>query len=226
MNLSENRIDIWSFKLNTPPTREDYELILSDEEKKRASRYHFERHQRRFAVARITLRKILADHLGVMPQHLKFDTHRHGKPFLSYPATPLEFNLSHSGEHALLAIGKTHPLGVDLEYFSNRPLIGLGRQVFSAEENNILQRLSPRDQPLFFFKLWAQKEAYIKAIGEGLSYPVAQLTAPHLMNNEQLLFKDPIYQKTWKMSSFMPAIACCAALCCAPSIEDIIYRVF
>ena len=223
MNLCKNRIDIWDFSLKTPPTPSELAL-LNSEEQTRAKRYYFERHQRRFAVARITLRKIIAHYLQIAPESLKFGAHHHGKPFLLGSSTPLQFNLSHSEERALLAIGHTHALGVDLEFFSGRSYEGMGKQVFSYQENEILKTLPPRDKPLFFFKIWAQKEAYIIAIGEGLSYPVDKLTAPHLTNNKQILFKDPIYHQTWQMKSFMPTVACSAALCCHPSIEEIKYQ--
>ncbi len=222
MNLDKNRIDIWDFKLDSSPTPGDL-MLLNPEEQVRAQRYYFERHQRRFSVARITVRKILAKYLHVAPEEIHFETLAHGKPVVTTPSKELQFNLSHAGDRALLAIGKTHPLGVDLEFFSSRPFEGMGKHVFSAQENDMLKTLSPRDKTLFFFKIWAQKEAYIKAIGEGLSYPLVQFTAPHFTESTETLFDDPIYKKTWKMKSFMPALACCAALCCHPSIEEICY---
>ncbi|MDF1677122.1 MAG: phosphopantetheine-protein transferase, partial [Legionellaceae bacterium] len=127
--LNPSRIDIYCFPLNTPLPAPGTAL-LSDEEKKRADRFHFEHHQHHFRRARLMLRVLLANYLNVSPKSLTFDYGKHGKPYLPEHPT-LEFNLSHSGEYALLAVGKHHPLGIDIERFSERPYIGIGKHVFS-----------------------------------------------------------------------------------------------
>lgn len=216
--ISSRQVHVWHFHLNRNPT--DKEIAsLNDEERARAARYHFEHHRRRFMVGRITLRQILSEYLNTSPQSIKFNTLEYGKPFLSYPNSTLQFNLSHSDEQALLAIGDTHPVGIDIECFSARPYEGIGQHVFSPQENKILKELPAMLKPLFFFNVWAQKEAYIKAIGEGLRYPVDKFTAP-----DKKLFIDPIYKKSWQMKTFMPSLATSAALCCHPEIDIIQFK--
>lgn len=216
--IQDTRIDIWKYPLHTEFSTA--RSLLSKDELERADRYYFPRHQRRFTVARATLRLILAHYLQVSPKELVFTYTQHGKPQLLNSS--LQFNLSHSSELALLAIGKDYPLGIDLEFFSARPYEGIGSHLFSASENQALCQTNWRLKPLVFFHIWAQKEAFIKACGLGLSYPTKQFNVSSLPGAKQLI-TDTLHEKTWQMISFMPEVACSAALCYHPAIEEIRY---
>lgn len=217
--LKNTKIDIWQYPLHTTFTRA--QALLSEDELTRANRFHFPRHQRRFTVARAMLRIILARYLKVPPQELWFTYNRHGKPALLNDPS-LQFNLSHSGDLALLAVGKDHPVGIDIEFFSARPYEGIGKHLFSPLENQSLTQLNPMLKPLAFFHIWAQKEAFIKACGLGLAYPTEQFDVPILPNTHQEII-DSLHEKSWKMTSFMPEAACCAAVCYHPLINSIRY---
>jgi 4'-phosphopantetheinyl transferase len=213
--LTAKQVDIWQFSLANQPIQAL--ALLDNEEKARASRFYFERHQRRFTIARAMMRLILGRYLGIDPAKLVFSYNKQGKPYLTYPHT-IEFNLSHSEDLALLAVGKTYPVGIDLEYYSARPYEGIAEQLFSHQERQALKRLAPELQPLCFFHIWSQKEAFIKACGLGLSYPTKQFTVPSLpMTNE--LINDSLLNKNWRIVSFMPVAGCCAAVCYDPSIK-------
>ncbi|HBI21746.1 MAG TPA: phosphopantetheine-protein transferase [Legionella sp.] len=219
--LQPTRIDIWQYPLHTeyPGAR----ALLSPDELTRTGRYHFAKHQRRFAVARSTLRAILARYSHVPARDLVFQLNQYGKPQLvNKPA--LHFNLSHSEEWALLAIGYDYPLGVDLEFFSARPYEGIGHQMFSNTENRALLNTANALKPLAFFHMWAQKEAFIKACGLGLSYPTQAFDVPALPSTHQEIV-DTLHNQTWQMVSFIPYIACCGALCHHPDVTEIRYRV-
>ena len=217
--LKATRVDIWQYSLRTE--FEGAHSLLSEDELARAKRYHFARHQRRFTVARATLRLILARYVNAEPSELVFTYNQYGKPEL-LNATNIQFNLSHSGEHAILAIGKKYTLGIDIEFFSERPYEGIGKQLFSPREILALSQISPSLKPLIFFHIWAQKEAFIKACGLGLSYPTQQFDVPIFPQTNQQI-EDNVHKKTWHMTSFMPEVACCAALCHHPLVEDIRY---
>jgi 4'-phosphopantetheinyl transferase len=217
--LKNNRVDIWQF----PLTSESSEIfkLLNDSERNRSQRFYFPKHQRRFTNAHGILRLIIGRYIDQLPTALEFTTGPHGKPALSND-TMLQFNLSHSGEMALLAIGKHEPLGIDLEYFSARPYLGIGDHLFSMQETQALLSTPAALKPLVFFNIWAQKEAFIKAIGLGLSYPTQQFDVPILSSSPHIVI-DHLHNTTWQLLSFTPEIACCASLCCSPSVQEIRY---
>lgn len=217
--LRTDRIDIWQFPLSSE-CREVFKL-LDDLELNRAQRFHFSRHQRRFANAHGIVRLIIARYMNQSPKALTFSTGPQGKPALIGDSM-LQFNLSHSGELALLAVGKSEPIGIDLEYFSTRPYLGIGENLFSKQETQALSSAPRALKPLIFFNIWAQKEAFIKACGLGLSYPTQQFDVPILPSSPHIVI-DHLHHQTWQLLSFTPEIGCCAALCYTPTIQDIRY---
>lgn len=217
----KNQIDVWQFQLNASlpcPA----ESILSPDEIQRAARFHFEHHRHYFIRARITLRNTLAAYLKQPPESIVFDYGPKGKPFLKdYPL--LSFNLSHSHHQALLIIGQTYPVGIDIEHYAARPYAGIGRHVFSLEENEKLSQLPESLKPFMFFNTWAQKEAFIKYLGLGLSYPVEQLTVNNLANTAYTLH-CPREKVDCIMMPFMPLVGYAAAICYHPKIQSIRYH--
>lgn len=214
--LKNTRVDIWQFPLHTELEGAFY--LLSEDERARAKRFHFPRHRRRFTVAHSILRLILARYLN-KNEMLEFDKNTYGKPHLvHYPH--LQFNLSHSGDTAMIAIGRQFPLGIDVEHFSARPYHGIATNLFSTSEIQFLKNTHPSLLPLVFFTIWVQKEAFIKAVGMGLSYPTQQFSVPALPCEKAQVI-DPLSNTTWQMHSFMPTFHCCAALCHHPDIDEI-----
>ena len=218
--LNTSHIDIWQYPLNT--SFPQAQSLLNQEELARANRYHFERHQRRFTIARATLRLILSRYTAIPPQDLVFGENEYGKPHL-LNRPDIQFNLSHSGELALLAIGKENPMGIDLEFFVARPFEGIGSHMFSVIENKALQSTPKALKPMAFFHIWAQKEALIKACGMGLSYPTQDFDVPALPSTNQSIL-DTKHNKTWQMVSFHPQVGCCAALCYHSEVKQIRYH--
>lgn len=217
--LKNTRIDIWQYPLHTEFAAA--KLLLSQDELTRAQRYHFAKHQRRFTIARAMLRLILAQYLPISAKEISFTENKYGKPQLEN-APFLQFNLSHSEDLALLAVGAHYPVGIDLEFFSSRPYLGIGKQMFSPLENQALNNLQPYLRPLAFFNMWAQKEALIKACGLGLSYPTQQFDVP-LLPSISTTVMDSLHHQNWQMVPFMPLINCSAALCHHLSITEIRY---
>ncbi len=217
--LKSDRIDIWRYPLHED--NPEAKLQLSPDEQHRAARFHFPRHQRRFTNAHRMLRLILARYLNEHPLNLNFSTGQYGKPEL-VNAPFLQFNLSHSGDMAILAVGKDYPLGVDLEHFSARPYYGIGEHLFSNQEILALKKATTSFTALTFFNIWAQKEAFIKACGLGLSYPTQQFDVPILSSTPQIV-PDTLHQRSWKIISFMPQVACCASLCYDTRVQEIRY---
>jgi 4'-phosphopantetheinyl transferase len=142
---------------------------LADDERDRADRFRFERDRRRFIVRRARLREILAAACGRHPAEIGFTTGPSGKPRLIGGA--LCFSASHSGDVWALALGERE-LGLDIELidptFDRAGTIGL----FASGEQQALAAMSGQAALNAFFACWTRKEAFVKAIGLGLSHPL------------------------------------------------------
>jgi len=143
--------------------------LIAGDERDRAARFRFDRDRRRFIVRRGRLRSLLAEHVGAAPETLAFMVGPFGKPMLA--GGPC-FSTSHSGERMIVAIAEVE-LGCDIERVDEtadwRPL---AESVFAAGECAALRRLSGAAGRQAFFDCWARKEAFVKALGKGLSHPL------------------------------------------------------
>jgi 4'-phosphopantetheinyl transferase len=149
--------------------------VLGSDETARAARFRFERDRVRFVVAHAATRQILGAYLGAAPAALRFDTGDHGKPRLASPwaESGLRFNLSHSYDVALCGVTRGRELGVDVERVrALEDLDGLATRVFSPRELKALGQLTGVARTSGFFNGWTRKEAFIKALGTGLSHPL------------------------------------------------------
>ena len=144
-----------------------YAPLLSEAERDRVGRYRFADHQRRYQIGHGALRLILAGYLKVEPTEINFRLGPRGKPYLV--GDGLQFNLSHSGKLALIGVAK-HELGVDVEKVRHlESLTQIAQRHFSDSEYRKLDALPVDARELAFYRCWTRKEAYIKALGEGLS---------------------------------------------------------
>ena len=121
------------------------------------------------------MREILGGYTGIPPQDLVFSYGDKGKPELAGQtgSAGIRFNLSHSGERALLAVSQGLTLGVDIELVN--PEFGgqeIAERFFSASEVRHLLSIPVPERAEAFFSCWTRKEAYIKALGDGLSVPL------------------------------------------------------
>jgi len=141
--------------------------ILNDEERARADRFLFERHARRFTVARAFLRETLGEVTGIAPESVEITLSEYGKPLVE----GVEFNLSHSSELAVIAVAESR-VGIDVEKLRERPAMEMAERFFAADEIEQLRNAAPDDRQHAFFRCWTSKEAYLKARGEGITLPL------------------------------------------------------
>jgi 4'-phosphopantetheinyl transferase len=154
---------------------DDLMSILDERERERALRFVTAELTRKYVVSHAMTRWGLARHLGIAPQGVSFVQGDHGKPSLSpRHESRLEFNISHSGDRCLIALGEVQMLGVDVERI--RPLenwMDIAERFFAPRETEQLSVLPPNLVGAAFFGTWASKEAYIKALGLGLALNLA-----------------------------------------------------
>jgi 4'-phosphopantetheinyl transferase len=141
----------------------------------RAKRYIFEYDRKRFVVRRGILRALLGSYLGISPEQVRFTYGKNQKPELTgtSDADKIHFNISHSEGLAVFAFSNNSEIGVDIEYIRDVPEMDrIIDRLFSEREKSILDSLYGKEKNQAFFNCWTRKEAYIKALGEGLSYPL------------------------------------------------------
>jgi 4'-phosphopantetheinyl transferase len=149
--------------------------LLSDAERVRASRFVFDHDRRRFIVGRARLRQLLGIRLDVRPDAIGLAYGERGKPALAPPLADsgVRFNASHCEDVAVCAFTQGREVGIDVEAVRVLPdADAVAAYVFSRREREAYRALDPRDKPLGFFNCWTRKEAFIKALGDGLYHPL------------------------------------------------------
>ena len=157
--------------------------ILDNEEHVRAARFRRPADRERYVAAHSALRIILGRYLNVLPEQIRYVAGAQGKPGLApgSDSSRLRFNLAHSGDLALVAVAAGREVGVDVEHF--RPLLEaepIAERNFSPAEREALAKLPEPERVGAFFNIWSCKEAFIKATGQGLSYPLQSFNVPLL----------------------------------------------
>lgn len=158
----------------------DLKSILSPDEVNRSDRFLRDGDRDRYVFAHGVLRRILATCCGAEAGALTFGVGDHGKPFLvnrSAGSESIEFNLSHSGDLVLIGVASGCPVGVDVERLSRKvEFEDLSDRFFSPEEAETIRRQPEGERRRVFFDTWVCKEAFIKAVGHGLTMPLDSFT--------------------------------------------------
>ncbi len=202
LHIESRHVDVWRIFLNLQADSVKLaESTLSADEAKRAARFHYPKDRDHFIAAHGILRQILGRYHHRKPSELTFSVNQYGKPTLV--DSNLEFNLSHSGDFALLAMTQNRKVGVDVERI--RQGISshvIAQQYFSKAEVAELQSLPMEQREAAFFTCWTRKEAYIKAQGIGLSLPLESFDVS-LSPNEPAMLRavrpDPQEVARWTL---------------------------
>lgn len=204
----EGEIHVWLASLEQEPRAvRALHATLSAEERQRADRFHFARDCEHFVVARGVLRDILGRYLGAPPAGIRFSYSQYGKPSLKEGSGGgrLRFNVSHSHGLALYAVARAREVGLDIEYLRD-DLAGqeIAERFFSPAEVAALRALPVTQRTAAFFNCWTRKEAYIKALGEGLSHPLHRFSVSLIPGEPAFLLHaedDPSAPARWWMTA-------------------------
>lgn len=195
---------------------------LNHEEKTKFHRYKFNKDKNRFAIARLAIKMILADYLVCKLENINLEIDDFGKPFLSNHAD-IQFNISHSGEFIGLAISK-HAIGIDIEVYNDKiNYRELAQTVFSDQELTQIKNIDRIKLAEAFYRCWAKKEAYMKAIGKGFHVPLKQFSVRIFDEGENNLLEVEWDEKEinkWKCFNFEFHERYGAASCLNKEITD------
>ncbi len=204
--LKPKDVHVWSVDFNVDPkTLERYWELLSIDEKKRVEKFRFKKDVIQFIVSRGVLRRLLGHYLNEEPTKITFQYGENGKPKLEDKYS-LQFNLSHAGKKAVMGFVHHFTIGVDVELIKpDVDLRYLATRFFSSKESNKLLRLPDAEIPQAFYNCWTRKEAFIKAKGDGLSFPLDQFEVSFIPGEETALIAthwSPEEKEKWELFSF------------------------
>ncbi|MDH3982519.1 MAG: 4'-phosphopantetheinyl transferase superfamily protein [Kiritimatiellaceae bacterium] len=198
--LGNDAIHIWGVHVPDVLDRIDaLRSVLCEKEQAKAARFYREGDRNSSIVARGALRILLGGYSGIPPERILFDYSENGKPFLAPSPVPksksqlevgdteeghrdacdiLAFNVSHSGEWVVLAIGQNRNIGVDVEKIRRgMDVMSIASRYFTPEEAVLIEK--SEDQHALFFHHWARKEAYVKATGSALFRELSTFSVPN-----------------------------------------------
>jgi 4'-phosphopantetheinyl transferase len=175
MQLKQNDIHIWSIDCTSVSDLAAEFKLLNESEQHRANRFYFPHSKKQFVIAHSYLRKILSLYVKKQPEDIIFDATSAGKPYLP-EQTEIQFNMSHSQDYAVYAIGLNQAIGVDIEQIQSDYNAKVAERYFSLEENEYLNSLKDTEKNIQFYRTWACKEALIKAMGKGIFFPLASVS--------------------------------------------------
>ncbi len=189
--------------------------LLSGAERERANRFRDAVVRIAFVAARSWLRRVLAAYTLIPASRLRFEEGPFGKPVLDYGSAErrIAFNLSHSGELAIVAVAAGMDLGVDIERIRPMP-VDVMADCLASREAAALAALAPELREEAFIRCWTRKEAYLKATGAGLNVPLRSFAVSLDPQMARLLAveSDPGEAACWQLADLRPAPGYCGAL--------------
>jgi 4'-phosphopantetheinyl transferase len=167
-------VHVWTVIIDgSPAVVARCEATLSEDEREHAEAFRYGPSRLTFVVARGCLRALLGRYLGIEPAAIRFAYGAQGKPSIANPPTTLAFNQSHSGERAVFALVSSSQIGIDVEQITKlADLESIAERFFAPEELADLCELSSSARERAFFGTWTRKEAFVKALAQGLSVPL------------------------------------------------------
>lgn len=166
-------LHLWRFALDASDAEEQaLGALLSARERERAAGIRLPMHQRRYVVGHGRMRRVLARYVDLAPEAIEFGRHPRGKPFVvaAQNARGVHFNFSHTGNIGIVGVALKRPLGVDVEqHRDDTDMVLIARRQFAPGEQARLMTLPTAERRAAFYECWTRKEAYLKAIGDGIA---------------------------------------------------------
>ncbi|XP_022416226.1 L-aminoadipate-semialdehyde dehydrogenase-phosphopantetheinyl transferase isoform X2 [Monodon monoceros] len=210
----------WAFSCGAwLPSRAEWLLAvrsIQPEEKERIGQFVFARDAKAALAGRLMMRKLVAEKLNIPWNNIRLQRTAKGKPVLAKdslnPYPNFNFNISHQGDYAVLAAESELQVGIDImkTSFPGRGSIPeffhiMKRKFTNKEWETIRSFKDEWTQLDMFYRNWALKESFIKAIGVGLGFELQRLEfdiSPLNLDigqvyKETRLFLDGEEEKEW-----------------------------
>jgi 4'-phosphopantetheinyl transferase len=185
--LEDDEVQLWQIQLSaTAKLSERFHSLLTPSEQAHAKRYRHGQAREHFAIGRACLRILLGNAGGTDPRSVEISAGVHGKP--ETPAVGRQsifYNVGHSKDTVLIALGRQGTLGVDVEYFDRQTdIMEVAHANFTEEEINFLALAGdPKARIRLFYRYWTRKEAVAKADGRGLLLSLSSFDVSHESTN-------------------------------------------
>ena len=190
--LTTEHIHLWVISLKNTKLLEniDLENFFPSDELAKANSFAFPNLQLNYLFRRFALRVILSRYIDIEPNKINISYGNFHKPYLSN--SDLHFNITDSGDIAFIAVARNDSIGVDVELIKPiEDILEIAKTIFSNIEFDEFLQISPEEQLLAFYNLWTRKEAFIKAIGHGLFFPLKEVNVSFLSSEQpQISFVD------------------------------------
>lgn len=222
-SLQARGVQGWLVQLAcSPELLVELRTLLAPDELERADRFLVDNPRRNYIVCRATLRLLLAQQLNLPPAKVSFCYSAKGKPALDEcHASATTFNLSHSGDFGLIAIGTSAVIGVDIERVEEkRDLIQIGRACWSPEEQEAMNRAPSSRKASIFYTIWTRKEAVLKASGDGIGTRLQALdVSAQVDGNSTEGIPVQLEGRLWRVFDIHPAPGYAAAVAISESLS-------
>lgn len=172
---TEGELDVWRISLISQSVQARRDILTTDE-LLRADRFHFRADRDRFTITRGILRTLLGEYAGMAPRALHFSLNPWGKPRLRSGENreQIDFNVSHSGDYALMVFGIAIDVGIDIEFLGSQTnAMELADLILSPSEKLYFRDIPEEARAKALLRIWTRKEALTKALGAGLSIPLS-----------------------------------------------------
>lgn len=172
-------IDIWDEELSVKENEyQFYWDLLDNNEQNKAMRFFQKIHRNYYVISHGKLRMILTSYVRTEPEKIRFEEGEFGKPFIVDDGKPhkLKFNLSHSENRMVVAVGYHDKIGVDIEVWNEKiDLYAIAKECFSEIETIFWKALPDSEKTSAFYRFWVRKESFAKAVGAGITLGVSNV---------------------------------------------------
>ena len=202
---------------------------LSEDEIIKASKFRFQKDKNASIITRGALRLLSSEYLNIKPEDISFKYGEYGKPDYDFE-TNLKFNVSHSGQVAIIGFVLNDDIGVDVEEIkTDFDVLDIVSNYFSKTEIKSLKKLPKENHTKGFYRCWTRKESFIKAKANGLSFPLDSFSVSIDSDEKTELLEtkwDSTEKESWKLFTFSPQENYIGAVSIKGNINNIKYFTF